>query len=106
MCTVFPLQDNCDETHNSDQSDVDGDGIGDACDKCNLTPKTGPTDYDGDGVEDECDNCPKSKNYDQVNSDNDETGNACDGDDDNDGIGKFIFFSSTTITVSLALMHT
>jgi uncharacterized coiled-coil protein SlyX len=41
-------QDNCPEAYNSDQTDFDGDEIGDVCD----------SDVDGDGVVNEWDTCP------------------------------------------------
>ena len=60
--------DNCPNHKNTDQSDVDGDGIGDVCDLCENDPL--PTgDLDGDGIGDACDpdsdndGCPNSPAY-------------------------------------------
>ena len=50
--------------------------------------QTDQSDTDFDGVGNACDNCKDAPNPDQMNSDNDLVGNACDPDDDNDGIGK------------------
>ncbi|MEL0131705.1 MAG: thrombospondin type 3 repeat-containing protein, partial [Betaproteobacteria bacterium] len=61
---------------NVDQSDLDDDSAGDACDD----------DDDGDGVDDVFDCCPGVYNPDQTDSDGDGVGDLCDGDDDNDGI--------------------
>ncbi|MBT5922816.1 MAG: hypothetical protein HOH29_03700 [Cellvibrionales bacterium] len=72
--------DNCPNTPNSDQLNLDNDSFGDACDD----------DIDGDTVLNVNDNCPSVANTDQQDSDNDLTGNACDstpnGDTDLDTI--------------------
>lgn len=60
--------DNCPFATNSDQTDTDGDGTGDACDP----------DDDNDGVSDGSDNCPLSANADQSDVDSDGIGDVCD----------------------------
>jgi len=66
--------DNCEKTSNSEQTDTDLDGIGDACDPdCSG-------DIDGDEVCNEHDNCPKVSNPDQIDNDDDGKGNECDFD--------------------------
>lgn len=102
--------DNCPENANRDQSDIDDDGKGDACDSCddrdsdrdgvkncvdecpdeagvadrNGCPEPEEADRDGDGVKDDDDNCVSISNQDQKDIDSDGLGDACDSCDDRD----------------------
>ena len=58
--------DNCPSVSNHDQHDINGNGIGDACDD----------DMDGDGIENYLDNCPAVRNPSQIDIDNDGLGDA------------------------------
>jgi len=70
--------DNCIAVDNPDQSDVDDDGMGDACDVCPEIADGGQVDSDGDGIGDACDDCPTVANADQDDADGDGIGTACD----------------------------
>ncbi|MFN3196914.1 MAG: lectin-like protein [Bradymonadia bacterium] len=95
----------CPDVHDIDQTDVDGDGIGDACDDlvdsdgdgvsddaetaCGTdaddSSSTPGDDTDGDGYPDACDVCPDVSD-DQTDTDGDGAGDVCDDDSDNDGV--------------------
>jgi len=64
---VYGAADNCPNGYNPGQEDLDGDGLGNACDP----------DVDGDGVANEIDNCPLVYNPGQQDTDGDGVGDAC-----------------------------
>ena len=109
---VSDCVDNCPDVANATQSDIDDNGIGDACDpdrdgdgipnqldNCPDTPNPSQADLDGDGFGDACDddrdgdnvpdgrdNCPDVSNPTQAEADGDGVGDACDPDRDGDGV--------------------
>ncbi|MFZ1704022.1 MAG: MopE-related protein [Saprospiraceae bacterium] len=62
--------DNCPDSFNPGQEDLDNNGVGDLCESY--------SDLDGDGISDDDDNCLDSPNPDQSDSDCDEVGDSCD----------------------------
>ena len=98
---IFDNLDNCSGTPNRDQSDLDQDDIGDACDttdngqdsdtdgvfgfdNCLWVANSDQLDTDQDSVGNACDNCNSSFNPDQLDTDGDGFGDACDGTDSSD----------------------
>lgn len=73
---IYDYADNCPTKYNPDQSDSDGDKLGDSCD----------SDADGDGAPNAQDNCVYIPNAGQSNIDGDIDGDACDIDIDGDGL--------------------
>jgi hypothetical protein len=67
MDGIEDYRDNCLRIENPDQTDIDGNGLGDACD-----------DWDRDGKYNQFDNCVNVPNSSQEDKDKDGIGDACD----------------------------
>lgn len=102
---VLDADDNCPNTSNANQADLDADGEGDVCDMdrdgdgvlnvddtcpdlAGVAANNGcpQADSDGDGILDVTDNCINTANADQLDTDGDGIGDLCDTDIDGDGI--------------------
>jgi hypothetical protein len=84
--------DNCRDTANPAQVDVNENGVGDRCemedsdddgirdglDNCIRWPNPDQADFDDDGIGDPCDNCIESANNNQLDQDGDGQGDVCD----------------------------
>jgi len=89
--------DNCPNTPNPNQMDIDQDDVGNVCDNCPNTPSANQADSDSDDIGDVCDNCPAKLNSNQFDVDQDSFGDVCDNcpnignptqvDANHDGIG-------------------
>ena len=100
--TIYDPSDNCPNTANTNQSDIDNDQLGDACDSdidgdgvdnmLDAFPNdsTESSDSDADNVGDNADNCINDANADQANLDGDTLGDACDADMDGDGVANVL----------------
>lgn len=92
--------DNCPNVANTDQADLDSDGIGDVCDDDRdgdgvlnadeVAAGSDPDmfDTDSDTIGDGADNCPVVSNTNQEDLDNDSVGDVCDDDRDGDGVAN------------------
>ncbi len=68
--SVPDIRDNCVQTSNADQKDIDQNGRGDACD-----------DFDKDGIINTKDNCQDLPNAGQADTDSDGIGDVCDSEE-------------------------
>ena len=100
--TIYDFLDNCPSTPNTNQSNIDGDLLGDVCDPdidddgidnvIDAFPYDSleTTDNDSDTIGDNSDNCVDYANTNQSNIDGDLLGDVCDADMDNDGVANII----------------
>ncbi|MBU1430774.1 thrombospondin type 3 repeat-containing protein [Myxococcota bacterium] len=90
---VIDAVDNCPAVFNPAQADVDGDRVGDLCERGAVTaPVSTEEDWDGDGIPNTLDNCPEVINRAQLDANGDGVGDACQAraplqrDSDGDGV--------------------
>ena len=95
-------QDNCPDTANPDQKDINNNNKGDACE-----------DFDHDTVINALDNCPEKPNIDQHNSDSDAYGDVCDPEESRiterygwlPWLGILIGFASVALVFKIKTKH-
>jgi hypothetical protein len=95
-------QDNCPDTANPDQKDINTNNKGDACE-----------DFDHDTVINALDNCPEKPNIDQHNSDSDAYGDVCDPEESRiterygwlPWLGILIGFASVALVFKITTKH-
>lgn len=89
--SIINENDNCISVKNTNQKDINYNGLGDACE-----------DFDNDGVVNTEDNCPNEHNANQLDIDKDGMGNACDFVDNRlSEQNKWFFYVVTIIIVAL-----